>query len=189
MSACRLSCLTFLALAGCQGQKPAPPAEPVVVQAKDANGKVIAELRAIRPCRARVDGNEMIVGGPPILSQVGNTTWTGSTGENGTTYSRDSDRIARVFPIRDPKTAAVLDMQGVAKARIAVTGDKATVTDASAAALRSLTKLGSTISIDAPPMTVTGTDDLVLAALLTAPELVPEVRMLAACERVLVKGS
>jgi len=160
-----------------------------VVQAKDANGKVIAELRPLRPCRASVDGTEMIVGGPPILSQVGNTTWTGSTSENGTTYSRDSERIARIYPIRDPKSAAVLDMQGVAMARITVAGDKAAVADASTATIRSLTKLGSTISIDAPPLTVTGTDDLVLAALLTAPELVPEVRMLAACERVLVKGS
>jgi hypothetical protein len=183
--------LTVLALAGCQGEKPPPPAEPVVVQAKDANGKVLAELRPLRPCRASVDGAEMIVGGPPILSQVGNTTWTGSTTENGTTYSRDGERIARVFPIRDPKNAAVLDMQGVAMARIAVSKDttKATVADASSAPVRNLTKLGSAISIDAPPMTVTGTDDLVLAALLTAPELVPEVRMLAACERVLVKGS
>lgn len=181
--------MTALALAGCQDRKPTPPPEPVVVQAKDANGNVIAELRPLRPCRAAVNGNEMIVGGPPILSQVGTSTWTGSSAENGTTYSRDSERVARVYPIRDAKAAAVLDMQGVAMARITVTGDKATVADASTAPVRNLTKVGSTISIDAPPMTVTGTDDLVLAALLTAPELVPEVRMLAACERVLVKGS
>lgn len=162
----------------------------MVVQAKDADGKVIAELRPLRPCRASVHGDEMIVGGPPILSQVADTTWTGSTTtENGTTYSKGTDRIARVFPIRDPAKAAVLDMEGVAMVRIAVTGDKATVADASTAPIRNLTRLGGTISIDAPRMTVSGTDDLVLAALLTAPELVPEVRMLAACERVLVKGS
>ena len=48
---------------------------------------------------------------------------------------------------------------------------------------------GATITIDSPALTVTGTDDLVLAAILASPEVVPQVRMLAACERVLAKGS
>ena len=50
------------------------------------------------------------------------------------------------------------------------------------------TKVGDEIVSD-PPARLHRHDDLVLAALLAAPELVPEVRMLAACERVLVKGS
>lgn len=161
----------------------------MVIQAKDADGRVVAELRPLRPCRATFSGNEMIVGGPPILSQVGTTQWVGATTANGTTYAKDGERIARVFPVGDPSGAAVLDMNGIALARITAAGDKATVADGSSAPIRNLTKLGGTISIDEPPMTVTGTDDLVLAGLLTAPELVPEVRMLAACERVLVKGS
>ena len=51
--------------------------------------------------------------------------------------------------------------------------------------VRRLTLAGDKITADDPAMTITGTSDLVLAALLSAPELLPEVRALAACQRVL----
>ena len=180
----------MLALVACNGGgKQAEQAQVRPIEVRDGQG-VVAELLPIRPCRAKIGNQEMIVGGPPILSQVGETRWMGTTGSNGTTYAKDGERIARLYPLADVSEASVLDMRGVALMRVMVTGETAKVTDAASVPVRNVKKDGAAISIDAPqPLTVTGTDDLVLVALLTAPELTPEVRMLAACERVLVKGS
>jgi hypothetical protein len=74
--------------------------------------------------------------------------------------------------------------------RIAVDGGKATVADATGRIVHSLIVgsaaggAGTTITLD--KTIITGTNDLVLAALLAAPEVAPELRMMAACERVLV---
>lgn len=187
----RRLCISIVALAACNGgSKQAPPAPTATpIEVRDAQG-VVAELMPIRPCRAKVGDQEMIVGGPPILSQLGDVRWMGTDGSNGTTYEKDGQRIARLYPLADPMQAGVIDTQGVALMRVKVTGGKAIVTDSATLPVRNLVKQEKSISVDAPiALTVTGTDDLVLAALLTAPELVPEVRMLAACERVLVKGT
>jgi hypothetical protein len=186
----RLFLVPWLALGACQDpprQTSAP--EPAAIQVRDGSGASIAELRPSRPCRATIAGAELIVGGPPLIATYGETKWTGTTDTNGTTLSKDGARVARVFPVGDPAQAAVLDMQGVALARIAVTGDKATVSDAASVPVRNFVKAGDAIKSDSPALTITGTNDLILAALLASPELQPEVRMLAACERVLVKGS
>ncbi|HUS31358.1 MAG TPA: hypothetical protein VMZ53_22760 [Kofleriaceae bacterium] len=191
----RLLC-TLLVLAACQDkQPPAAPPAPASVDVTDADGHLVAELKLIRPCRGSVPPfNELIVGGPPILASEGSAQWLGTTAANGTTYEKDGERLARLYPINDPKTAAVLDMHGVAQVRILVEGDKGVVQNGAGMPIRNLSKgaagsAGPSVVIDAPPLTVTGTDDLVLAALISAPELVPQVRILAACERVLAKGS
>jgi hypothetical protein len=183
-------------LAGCkdpqqQGKTAAPPpAGPITV--KDASGATVAELMPIRPCRASVGPQELIVGGPPLVAMLGSTKWTGSTEPNGTILLRDDQRIARVYPTPgsagDAATAGVYDLEGVAKIRVKVTGRAATVEDAGSIPIRKLTSGTGQITADSPALTITGTDDLILAALLSAPELLPEVRMLAACERVLAKG-
>jgi hypothetical protein len=180
-------------LAGCkdpqqQGKAPpAPkPATPIVV--KDASGATVAELTPIRPCRATVGPQELIVGGPPLVATLGTTKWTGTSEPNGTVLLRDADRIARVYPVGDPASGGVYDLQGVAKIRVKVNGSVATVEDGASIPVRKLTAAPGQITADSPALTITGTDDLILAALLSAPELLPEVRMLAACERVLAKG-
>lgn len=178
------------ALAACQDpprQTTAP--EPPAIQVRDASGASVATLRPSRPCRVSIGGTELIVGGPPLVATYGTAKWAGATAQNGTTLTKDGAAVARVFPVGDPAQAAVLDMQGVALARITVAGDKATVADASSVPVRNFLKTGNAIKSDSPALTITGTDDLILAALLGSPELQPEVRMLAACERVLVKGS
>lgn len=183
-----LRSLALLALAmGCQGKKQAPPPEPVPVQVRDSSGVLVAELKPLRPCRGSIGPVDLIVGGPPLLATLGDTRWTGASAANGTTLSRDGQAVVRVFPVGDATSGAVLDMQGVARARIAVSGQTATVSDAASVPVRNL-KLGSTsITSDEPTLTITGTQDLILAALLSAPELMPEVRIIAACERVLAK--
>ena len=182
--------LLLLTLAACQGSKEAPPPPaPVTIQVRDASGVLVAELRPLRPCRGTVGPIELIVGGPPLVSNVGGTQWAGSAEQNGTTLSRDGQAVARVFPVGDPMNASVLDPRGVALARIAVTGKTATVSNAASVPVRNLRVDGDAIKTDDPALTITGTQDLVLAGLLSAPELSPEVRVLAACERVLVKDS
>jgi hypothetical protein len=157
------------------------------VQVVDDKGALVADLKQMRPCRVTIGPQELIVGGPPILSTIGSTTWTGVSDTNGTTLTRNDERIARVFPVGDPASGAVFDLGGIAQARISVTGQTATVENGASATIRRLTLAGGKITSDNPALTITGTDDLILAALLSAPELLPEVRMLAACERVLLK--
>jgi hypothetical protein len=178
----------LLALLGCQGKKEAaPPPEPVSIQVRDGSGVLVAELRPLRPCRGSIGPADLIVGGPPLVATIGTTQWTGSDAPNGTTLYRDSQAVARVYPVTDANNVAVLDTRGVALARIAVTGATATVSNAAAVPVRNLRQQGAEIKTDDPSLTITGTNDLVLAALLSASELSPEVRILAACERVLAK--
>jgi len=190
----RSSAYVLVLLAGCKDppSKAAPPAQAVAASAtvvvKDAGGTTLAELRPGRPCRATIGTQELIVGGPPLVAMLGSTKWTGVDEPNGTVLVRDTERIARVFPIGDASSGAVFDLHGIAQARVAVTGQTATVENKASIPVRKLTRAGETITSTDPALTITGTDDLILAALLSAPELLPEVRMLAACERVLVKG-
>lgn len=188
----RCSLLVVAALGGCSDKsresaldkQPLPPADVVV---KDRAGTVLAELKATRPCRAMIGPQEMIVGGPPIISTLGSTPWTGVDDVNGTTFMRNDERIARLFPINDKASGAVFDMRGIAQVRVIVTGTTAVVENAATIPVRKLTLANGAISTEGEPaLTITGTDDLILAALLSAPELLPEVRMLAACERVLL---
>jgi hypothetical protein len=186
-------CLTLLCAVGCQGnaQAPAsqqPPAPDIVV--RDTKGVSLAAIRSGHPCRATIGPIELLVGGEPLVAQLGNDRWTGDTGDNGTTISRGVEKIARVFPVNDATQVSVLDNSGIAVVRVKVSGGDATVSSAGGQTLRVLhTKVGGEIVSDPAAFTATGTKDLVLVALLSAPELQPEVRMLAACERVLLKGS
>lgn len=184
-----------LAALGCQGtpdasarRQPAPLPPGITVH--DAKGTTIAELHPGHPCRASIGPVEMIVGGEPLVAQVGDTRWSGDTGSNGTTILRGAEAVARVFPVGDPAHVAVIDPQGVPLLRVSLSGGDATVTSGAGQVVRRLhTKVGGEIVSDPPAASATGTSDLVLVALLSAPELAPEVRMLAACERELVKGS
>jgi hypothetical protein len=181
---------SLVVVTGCQDKasKVSPPVAPADVIVRDAGGAVVAELKVTRPCRATIGPLELIVGGPPLVATVGSTQWTGQTEPNGTLLIRDGERIARIFPVGDATAGAVFDLKGVAQARIEVTGETAVVKNAATVPVRRLTLASGTITADDPALTITGTDDLVLAALLSAPEVLPEIRMLAACERVLVKG-
>lgn len=185
-----LRCLLLVPLfGGCQAKADLPaPASPTLIELHDLHDggdKVVATVRPGKPCRATIGPTEMIVGGPPLISQVGETRWSGNDGSNGTTLERDGDRVARIFPTRGT-TVGVFDLQGVPVIHVQPSAEGATVSDASMRALRTLTRTGTNIVSDPPPFRVSGTNDLVLASVLSAIELQPEVRMLAACERVLV---
>jgi hypothetical protein len=180
-------------LAGCK-ESPSkvtpPPPGPVTVT--DKLGAPIAEVRPGHPCRGRIGAEELIVGGPPLIATLGATTWKGSDEANGTVLLRDDERVARIYPVGKPDETAVFDMHGIAQIRVAVAKGVATVQDRASVPVRTLSAdkgaKGAIVTSDGSYM-INGTDDLVLAALLSAPEVDPDVRMLAACQRVLLKGT
>lgn len=188
----RSCCIYVLAAIGCQAKSDPPPAPalPEAVVVRDSKGTTLAELRPGHPCRATIGPVELLVGGPPLVAQNGDTRWVGDDEGNGTMLSRNNTPVARIFPVGDPSAAAVLDPEGVAMVRVQKGGGDVTVSNGAGQTVRQLhTRVDGGVVIDKPAATASGTKDLVLVALLTAPELAPEVRMIAACQRVLVKGS
>src|SRR5213078_2275323 len=108
-------CVAGLAiLAGCQGKsEPDPPRPPPAVIEARLGGTTVAHIIAGHPCRAEVDGDELLVGTQPLVAQVGNSRWSGDDGDGGTTLRKDGASIVR---IRDAEDAAieVLDPRGAA---------------------------------------------------------------------------
>jgi hypothetical protein len=103
---------------------------------------------------------------------------------------KDDERVARIFPVGKPDETAVFEaLGGVAQIRVAVAKGAATVSNKASVPVRRLSVAKGAIVANDGSYTINGTDDLVLAALLSAPEVDPDVRMLAACQRVLVKGT
>lgn len=170
--------LTLALLAGCQGKsepdQPRPP--PAVIEARTGS-TTLAHIIAGHPCRAEIDGDEMLIGTLPLVAQVGNTRWSGDEGSDGTTLRRDGAAIVR---IRDAQEQAieVFDSRGGAILRLSADGAIANGTGEilrRAEAGRGSIKVGDAV--------ITGTTDVALGVLITAPELIPEVRALAACHR------
>jgi hypothetical protein len=125
----------------------------------------------------------MFIGGPPLVAQVGDVRWTGEARDNGTILLRDGNAVARVLDRSDQ--LVVYDPNGVPMIRISTHDGGTAISDASSRRVRRITTGEATLAIDTPPLIITGTKDTRLAALLTASELSPELRMLAACNRVL----
>jgi hypothetical protein len=190
--------MSLTALLGCNsGQASAPDPGPTLIEVRDGQ-TVLVTVRPGKPCRATIGPNEMIVGSDPLVSQLGESRWTGESTPSGIVIHRDGAMVARLYPVGEPNSAGVYDANGVALARIARVGDKATVTDAASRVIHTIALQAGTIVVqdgpDAPATTpvvaktkITGTTDLVLAALVGAAEIGPELRMLAACERVTKK--
>jgi hypothetical protein len=172
-------------VAACQGPGRESADIPVAapIQVRDGRNTVVAELRPGHPCRATIGPIEMFIGGPPLIAQVGEVRWTGEARDNGTIVLRDGTAVARVLDRADQ--LGVYDPSGVPIVKISGRDGDAVVADASSRLVRHITPGQATLAIDTPPLIITGTKDARLAALLTASELSPELRMLAACNRVL----
>ncbi len=179
--------LLLLVLLACQAKaRELPDPAPAAVEVRDAQGEVVASVRPGRPCRGTVGTTELLVGSSPLVSQVGDVRWHGDVRPNGTMLLRDDREIARVADAAGE--LGVYDPAGIPIVRIAATGTGATVADHASRVVHRATLQPKAVTIDAPALVVTGTRDAMLAALLSAPEVQPEVRVLAACER-LAKGS
>ena len=139
----------------------------------------LAHIIAGHPCRAEIDGDELLIGTQPLVAQIGNTRWSGDdTGGDGTTTLRKDG--AAVVRIRDAQEAAieVFDPKGVAILRLSADG---AIANGRGEVLRRAEATRGSIRIG--EAVVTGTTDIALGVLITAPELIPQVRGLAACHR------
>lgn len=177
--------LVAISIAACQGNSSAGSAvaaPPRAIELREAGGKVSARVVPGHPCRATVDGIELLVGTQPLIAQIGDVRWTGSEAANGLTLLRDDVAIARVSPIDQPTETGIYTPEGVALFRTTLAGDKADLISGAGAVVGTVHKLPTGgIAID--DRVITGSDDLLLAALLSARQAPPEVRGLAACHR------
>ncbi|MBA3501193.1 MAG: hypothetical protein M4D80_27375 [Myxococcota bacterium] len=158
-------------LVGCQGTDTSKAqAKPVGIEVLDVTRSVVARVVSGRPCRATVDGVELLVGGRPLVAQVGTDRWTGEDAPNGTTLKKNDQIVARIH------AKQLFDANGIPIIRVMENGD---IADRANAVVRKAVVGANTVTIDT--LTVTGTTDVALAAFLTSRETVPEVRALAAC--------
>lgn len=149
---------------------------------RDALGEITARVVGGRPCRAMIEGVDLQVGANPLVAMVGNTRWDGVDTASGTTLTRNGVRAAEI--VSAPGSLQINDDKGIPVIRARLDGDSVPVLDAANTNVRTATRSGTNVAIG--DMTVTGTQDLLLAALLTAHEIGPEVRALAACHRLLL---
>jgi hypothetical protein len=177
----------LLALLGCQGgagNTPAPtPAAPRVLEVRDAKGTVVTAVHPGTPCSAKIDGVDLAVAGKPPALHAGSATWTTEARPNGTAVLKDGELIARVATRQEDVAAAytdVVDPKGIALLRIKQLHHITSVTNAGSVKLRGAAREGDAIVVG--DERVTGTTDEQLAALVTAPEVPPEVRALVACD-------
>lgn len=172
-------------LASCQGRSAtdSPAPTPAGLEVRDAHGTVSARLFPGRPCRAEVEGVALQVGADPLVAMVGAVRWTGAADPaSGTLLLRDGAQAARIYPAPPTTTAMELfDAEGVATIRARVDHGEASIVNRSGAVVRTAKKVGAGVVVG--DLTVTGTDDVLLAAVLASPEVQPEVRALAACQR------
>lgn len=183
--------LLLLTLTACQGggaSTSEKPASRNAIELRDHAGVVLARVTEGRPCRATIEHDELIIGGRPLVMMLGETRWTSDDIDGSTVISRDGASYARIFPaeVRDDEVA-VFDREGVAMIRVTASGDAAVVRDPGQSPVRELVRSAAGITIKTPAgdAIVTGTKDLLLAAVLSATEMPYEVRALAACHRLL----
>lgn len=159
------------ALGGCRGHaEPAPP--PPAIEVREASGAVTARVVPGHPCRATVEGAELLVGGRPLVAQDGAARWTGEDAANGTTLKRDDAPVARVY------ARQLFDADGIPILRVLPDGS---VTNRASAVVRHAAVAPTGDAVTVGTAIVTGTTDIVLAAMLAAPEAPPRVRALVAC--------
>lgn len=155
---------------GCGGaeREPAPPRPAIEV--RGPGGAVAARVVAGHPCRATVEGVELIVGGRPLVAQHGQVRWTGEDAPNGTTFKKGDSAVARVH------AKQLFDGEGLPILRVM---DDGSIANRASVIVRRAVASADRVAIG--DVTVTGTADVVLAAMLAAPEVPPDLRALVAC--------
>ena len=128
-----------------------------------------------RPCRATIDGVDLIVGTRPLVAQQGAVRWTGEAGAEGAAFARDGAPAGRLHADQ------LFDGDGALVMRL---GDGGAIADARGAIVRRARATAGGVAVEdlrgGATIEVTGTTDVLVAAVLVAGTL-PEVRALAAC--------
>ncbi|HEU0033598.1 MAG TPA: hypothetical protein VFQ53_23370 [Kofleriaceae bacterium] len=177
----------LLLLVACQGESTSSkvPVRPAI-EVRDPAGVVVARVVGGHPCRATIEGHELIVGGRPLVAQYGSARWTGQDAANGVTLAKNDQPVARIH------AKQLFDAEGVPLLRVMDNGD---VASGAGRIVRKIVRTpdgslsivpneagGDTLTVSGMPSTP---DDIALAAMLTAHEASPEVRALAACHYLL----
>jgi hypothetical protein len=157
---------------------------------RDAAGVVTARVVPGRPCRANVEGVELLVGGRPLVSQHGAIRWTGEDAANGTTLFKDGAPVARVharqlFDAEGLPILRVMDDGSIANRASVIVRRAEPVPAAAGPAAAGSAAAAATGSVKLGDVTVSGTTDVVLAAMLAAPEAAPDLRAMVACHLLL----
>ncbi len=175
-----IDCLSSLALlVACQGRSASSEALPdrvSPIEVHGDHGKLLARVVPGHPCRATVNGIELLVGGRPLVAQVGGTRWTGLDGTNGTTLFQNDQPVARIHANQ------LFDGEGVPLVRVMDNGD---IANPAGQIVRKAVLAPGTTTITIGETTVMGTSNVALAAMLTAPDVTAELRALAACHYLL----
>ena len=177
-------CLSVAAV-GCQTtDAPKPVPKTSAIEVLDATHSVIARVVPGRPCRATVDGVELLIGSlgggrPGLVAQIGTDRWTGEDASNGTTLRKNDQIVARIH------AKQIFNAEGIPIIRVTDDGD---VVDTSNAAVRTVKKVGNQLRISLPVGQIEGTDNIVLGAFLSAREASPEIRALAVCQILLTES-
>ena len=177
--------LSLTALAGCQTESSSdsgPRPQPSAIELREADGKVSARIIAAHPCRATIDNIELLVGTQPLVAQLGDVRWSGELTASGTMIRRNDTVVARVYPDDRPGELGLYTADGIALFSAKIVGDKADLVSGAGAVVATAQKQPKG-GVKVGERTVTGTDDVLLAALIAAPDAPPEVRGLAACHR------
>jgi hypothetical protein len=120
---------------------------------------------------------QLLVGGRPLVAQHGAVRWSGEDAANGTTLSKDGAPVARVY------ARQLFDAEGLPVLRVMEDGSIAN--RASVVVRRAAAAPGDTPAVKIGDTTITGTADVVLAAMLAAPEVAPDLRAMVACHLLL----
>lgn len=155
---------------GCSDTADRAPIAPPSIEVRDAAGALVSRVVPGRPCRATVEGFELLVGSDPLVAQYGSVRWSGERAANGTTFKKNGAAVARIHANQ------LFDGEGLPILRVMDDGSIANragvIVRRAAAAERGITVGG---------LTVTGTTSLVLAAMLAATEPAADLRAIVAC--------
>jgi hypothetical protein len=175
-----LSSLLLVGGCRCGAEREATaPAAPPAIEVRDATGAVTARVVPGRPCRATVEGLELLVGGRPLVAQHGAARWSGEDAPNGTTLSKNGAVVARIY------AGQLFDAEGLSILRIM---DDGSIANRASVIVRRAVAAPAANSVAIGDTTVSGTTDVVLAAMLAAPEATPEVRAMVACHFLLLEA-
>jgi hypothetical protein len=181
--------IVVLMVTACSGRSSEPAPTPVSIEVRDLGDKVTARVLPGHPCRAEIDGIELIVGETPFVAQDADIQWRGEDGSNGITLRAGHNTMARLYPPSSRDELGIYDPSGAAMIRVRADAKGADVLDQHDKIVRRVdagpTGLAVREVYSVPAFAkVTGTSDAVLAAVLTSAEVGRQVRALAACHRI-----